>query len=162
MEMLKPKPPWEKTGNLRVLSAYWWNDLPTDDWRRRVLTPDQDKRKQGHLLLHVEWASGTRLTSSQIARLLNFIDRNVHLVGNQGKRIPLEIRGSVWTGPQGGAELEIQISDEVYSMLKSDMEYSLEPVNSKEEFQWEVADGIKVVKKKGVRKKGSIWRFWSK
>jgi hypothetical protein len=163
MEIPKPKQPWEKTGNLRILSAYWWNDLPADDWRRGVLTPDQDKRKQGHLLLHVEWASRTRLNSTQIVRLLNFVDRNVHLVGDQGKRIPLEIRGgSVWTGPQGGAEMEIPISEEIYSMLKRDMEYSLVPVNSMDEFQWEVADEVKVVKKKDVRKKRSIWRFWSK
>lgn len=163
MEIPKPKQPWEKTGNLRILSAYWWNDLPADDWRRRMLTPDQDRSKQGHLLLHVEWASRTRLNSNQIVRLLNFIDRNMHLVGDQGKRIPLEIRGrSVWTGPQGGAEMEIPISEEIYSMLKRDMEYSLVPVNSMDEFQWEVADEVKVVKKKDAKKKRSIWRFWSK
>jgi len=163
LEIPKPKQPWEKTGNLRILSAYWWNDLPADDWRRRVLTPDQDKKKAGHLLLHVEWASGTRLNSSQVVRLLNFVDRNVHLVGDEGKKIPLEIRGgSVWTGAQGGAELEVPISAEVYSMLKYDITYSLAPVNSMDEFQWEVADGVKVVKKKVAGKKRSIWRFWSK
>ena len=45
-------------------------------------------------------------------------------------------------------------------MLKRDMEYSLVPVNSNDEFQWEVADEVKVVKKKGAGKRWSIWRFW--
>ena len=46
MEIPKPRQPWEKTGNIRILSAYWWNDLPADDWRRRVLNQSASGRAQ--------------------------------------------------------------------------------------------------------------------
>jgi hypothetical protein len=144
----KPKQIWEKTGNIRILSAYWWNDLPADDWRRRSVSPERDKARAGNLLLHVDSTVGTRLSNQLVIQLLSRVDRNVHLVAEQGTRIPLQIQsGCVWTGPEGGAELEVVVPKAVYSQLALETEYSLVPLNPDDHFQWEVADEVKVVAK---------------
>jgi hypothetical protein len=145
MKIPRPRQTWEKTGNIRILSAYWWNDLPADDWRRRSVSPERDKERRGNLLLHVDSTIGTRLNNQQVIALLSRVDRNMHLVDDQGRRIPLQIRaGSVWTGPEGGAELEVAIPEAAHSQLASKTEYSLVFVNAEDYFQWEVAEDVKV------------------
>ncbi len=148
IEIPKSKPIWEKTGNIRITSAYWWNDLPRDDWRRRSVSPARDKARAGNLLLHIDSSTDTRLTNRQIIQLLSKVDRNVHLVSKQGKRFSLQIRaGSCWTGRGGGAELEIVVPAAVRSQLTPHTEYSLVAVNPEDHFQWEISDDVKVVRR---------------
>ncbi|MHC4405018.1 MAG: PDZ domain-containing protein, partial [Planctomycetota bacterium] len=78
MKIPKPRQIWEKTGNIRILSAYWWDDLPADDWRKRGFSPDQVAAKAGYLLLHVDSAIGTRLSNQDVIRLLSRVDRSLH------------------------------------------------------------------------------------
>lgn len=147
MELPKPKPPWEEIGNIRILSMYWWHDLPRGDWRRRATSPWRDKSKDGHLLIHVDWSSGTQLNSGELAHVLTKLDRNVHLVNDKGERLPAQIRAtSVWINPEGGAELEIVIPKEQYSRMPSGAEYTLVPFNPEDHFRWEVAGKVRIVK----------------
>jgi len=147
MELLKPKPPWEEIGNIRIMSMYWWHNLPKGDWRKGVAVPWRDKSKDAHLLLHVDWRSGTPLGSGELAHMLTKLDRNMYLVNDKGQKLPAQIRtGSVWSNPEGGAELEIVIPKERYSRMVSGTEYTLVPVNPDDHFRWEVADKLSIVK----------------
>jgi hypothetical protein len=147
MTLPKPKQLWEKTGNISILSAYWWHELPADDWRRRSSSPWRNNSKAGHLLLHANWATGARLNSSELVRLLTKIDRHFHLIGDKGERIALEISASsVWPGKSGETEFEIVIPKTVFEQMPSGTEYSLEPLNPKDAFKWIVADKVRIIK----------------
>ena len=148
MEIPKPRPIWEKTGNLKITKAYWWADLPADDWRKRSVSPERSKARAGNLLLHVESTTGTRLNNRQLIQLLSKVDRNVYLVSGQGDKIPLQIQmGSCWRSPEGGAELEIAVPAGVRRQLTRGTAYSLKAVNSDDHFRWEVGGDVVVRKK---------------
>lgn len=116
-----------------ISSAYWWDTLPHDDWRRSRGNEScawRDTSGKKHLLLHSDFPAG-KMTVDEASAFLRSADLEFFLVHGTD-RLPVKVSdGSVWRGRSGqGFELEIVLDPETFAALKPGQSYALEPRNA--------------------------------
>lgn len=116
-----------------ISSAYWWDTLPPDDWRRsgsNKLCAWRDTSGKKHLLLHADLPADCRTTTEALSFLRN-ADPEFFLV-NGTDRLPVKVSdGAAWRGSSGqGFELEVVLEPETFAALKPGKSYTLEPRNT--------------------------------
>ena len=144
-------PPVEEHQAITITRVYWLGSKDTPEVIRQGAR--RPKEGEGHLYVHgEEWFAAQ--DKAQYLKFLQQVDRNFLLRAERHPDIKGEIQISLWMdGRSNLREILLVISKDEYAKMAKGVAYTIQPVNSKANYQWKVKAGLTVTRELSLEEK---------
>jgi hypothetical protein len=131
----------DEFSTLTIERAYWWTSP-----ERKVEMDLRGDDPAGHFLVHVrEGKAGSR--SSQYKAFWSACGKDFALTAEGEPPIRAKATRGYWAEPENGVqEFHLAIAPGEIARMRKGVAYELAPADQDEDFRWEVADGVKLVR----------------